>query len=146
MKSISQCFGENVRRLRLEQDLTQEDFAKKAGLSISFLQNIEYGKKWAAPKTVKTLANALRVEESELFRDCAKKVTDPDPKDILLMISRAFGIAIPEQVFGSLKCRNPPYRYAALHDHMPHEISMQLLELCQRKDWDWEKFRAKLLA
>jgi transcriptional regulator with XRE-family HTH domain len=144
MKSISQCFGENVRRLRTEQGFTQEEFSKKAGLSISFLQNIEYGKKWAAPKTIKILANALKVSESDLFKDCSKKSAEPHPKDVLLMIGRAFGVIIPEELAAGLKVKNPPYAYASLHEQMPHEITTQLMNLCQSKDWDWEKFRARM--
>lgn len=143
MKSISQCFGENVRRLRMERGFTQDEFAKKAGLSISFLQNIEYGKKWAAPNTIRALANALRVAEPELFRDCSVK-TEPEPKEVLLMIGRAFGILITEDIAASLKVKTPPYAYASLHERMPHDISAQLMMLCESKDWDWNKFRERM--
>jgi transcriptional regulator with XRE-family HTH domain len=143
MRSISQCFGENVRRLRLERDYTQEEFAKETGLSISFLQNIEYGKKWATPKTIRLLANTLRVSESELFRDCSQP-SHPEPKEILLMIGRAFGILITEDLVTSLKTRVPPYRYTPLLNNMPPEITHELMERCQQKDWDWEEFRKRL--
>lgn len=145
MKPIAVCFSENLRRLRAERGFTQEEFAKKAGLSLSFLQNIEYGKKWTTPKTVKALANALRVSESELFRDCGESA-EPDVKEILLFVARSFGIQLGDELKGSLTVRNPPYVYAALHEKMPHEIGMELTRLCQSKSWDWEKFRTRIAA
>ena len=144
MKSISQCFGENVRRLRLEQDLTQEEFARKAGLSISFVQNIEYGKKWVAPKTVALLADALGVAESELFRDCAEPAPEPDPKDILLKVASALGFRLDERSLAKVQAGQAAYVYAELHERMPHDVGLELMERCKGDDWDWDAFRKKL--
>lgn len=145
MRSISQCFGQNIRRLRLEQDLTQEEFAKKAGLSISFVQNIEYGKKWVAPKTVALLADALHVAESELFRDCAEPPAEPDPKDILLKVARALGFRLDERSLAKVNAgQASTYLFAELHERMPHDVGLELMERCQRDDWDWDEFRKKL--
>ncbi|MGZ3694606.1 MAG: helix-turn-helix domain-containing protein [Bdellovibrionota bacterium] len=140
MKTIAECLGENVKRLRQERDLTQGEFAKRAKLSISFLQNIESGKKWVGPKTITTLAKSLKVSETDLFRDCSAKV-NPEPKDILLVLCRSFGFSLDESAIASLKVRNPPSNYSALYDSMPEHICVELTALCQKPKWDWEKFR-----
>ncbi|MGE3262025.1 MAG: helix-turn-helix domain-containing protein [Bacteriovoracia bacterium] len=145
MKTVSECLGENIKRLRQERDLTQGEFAKRAKLSTSFLQNIEAGKKWVGPETITTLAKTLKVSESELFRDCAEKVS-PDPKEILLVICRAFGFSLDQAAIATLKIRNPPATYMALYDSMPDEICLELTALCQQPKWDWEKFRKRLRA
>lgn len=145
MKPISECLGGNVKRLRQERDLTQQEFAARAKLSISFLQNIEAGTKWAGPKTINTLAKALKVSETELFKDCEEK-PKPEPREILLVLCRSFGFSLDEQAISSLKVRNPPSAYAALYDAMPDHICVELTALCQEPKWDWEKFRKKIKA
>jgi transcriptional regulator with XRE-family HTH domain len=143
MKTVSECIGENLRRLRQERDLTQEAFAKKAGLSLSFLQTIEHGKKWAGPKTITAIAKALNVAESDLFQDCEKQ-PEPDPKQMLLMMCRAFGINITDEAIAALKVRKPFTAYIALYDSMPDQVCLRLTELSQQPGWDWESFTKKI--
>ena len=147
MKSAAACLGENLKRLRLQQGFTQENFAKKAKVSISFLQNIEKGTKWVGPKTIAALARTLRVPESELFRDCGREsATDLDAKQILLQLSRALGLPLEEAIVMKLKDRHPPAAYYPLYEAMPHEICIELIGLCTQPNWDWERFRARMRA
>jgi transcriptional regulator with XRE-family HTH domain len=88
MKKISECLGENIKRLRKERKLTQIEFAQRANLSISFLQNIESGKRWVSPKTVTVLARALKVSESELFWDFDHKPSAIDSQAVLTLLSK----------------------------------------------------------
>jgi transcriptional regulator with XRE-family HTH domain len=147
-KKISECLGENLRRLRVSRDLTQEDFAKLSGLSISFLQNIEYGKKWVGPNTIATLATSLDVTETELFRDCTSTNIDPapqpDPKEILLLVTRVLGITLPATALPRAKLRKSFSAYYALYDTMPEDIGLELTRRCQEPEWDWEYFRQSL--
>lgn len=59
----------NLRRLRKEQKLTQEQVAEKAGLDYRHYQRIEVGK-WPGLQlhTVEALAKVLKVEVHELLR------------------------------------------------------------------------------
>jgi transcriptional regulator with XRE-family HTH domain len=61
----------NVKRLRLRQDLTQQEFAERAGLDYNYFQKIESGR-WGSLRlaTVEKLAEALEVEIWELFVPC----------------------------------------------------------------------------
>ena len=143
MKTASECFGENLKRLRIERDLTQAEFASRAGLSISFLQNLEKGKKWAGPKTISMISRALKVREPELFQDCAS-APDPDPKYVLSLICKSLGFELSEEAIQSLKIRNPPSAYSVLYESMPDSICVELTELCQRPGWSWNRFHAKM--
>lgn len=57
----------NVRRLRLEQELTQADLAERASVDLRYLQRIEAAKVHAGVGYVAALAAALGVEPGELF-------------------------------------------------------------------------------
>ena len=59
-----------LRRLRLQKGLTQQQLAKKAnGMSYTFLSNIERGKADPSLSTLKRLATALGVTVSELVQE-----------------------------------------------------------------------------
>lgn len=145
MKSVAECLGENLKRLRQERELTQESFAKRAKISQSFLQSIEGGHRWVGPKTIQALAKALKVSESELFHDC-DALPAPDAKEILLVICRAFGYSIDPASLQSLKLRTPSPAQLRLIETMPYEICEELAKLSRQPSWDWDKFRRRLRA
>lgn len=62
------CLQSNLRRLRTERGLTQQEMAERAGLDYKYYQRIEAGN-WPGLqlRTVDKLAKALRVEVAELF-------------------------------------------------------------------------------
>jgi len=61
----------NLKRLRNQQQLTQQSLAEKAGIDYNYYQKIESGR-WGGLRlsTVDTLADALGVEVWELFVPC----------------------------------------------------------------------------
>jgi len=62
------CLQSNLRRLRKERGLTQQEMAERAGLDYKYYQRIEAGN-WPGLqlRTVDKLAKALRIEVAELF-------------------------------------------------------------------------------
>ncbi len=58
----------NVRRLRLEQALSQEAFADEAGIHRTYVSDIERSARNPTIKIVETLAQALGVTASDLLR------------------------------------------------------------------------------
>lgn len=62
------CLQLNLRRLRKERGLTQQEMAERAGLDYKYYQRIETGA-WPGLqlRTVDKLAKALRIEVAELF-------------------------------------------------------------------------------
>ncbi len=66
----------NVRRLRLERELTQAELAERASVDLRYLQRIEAAKVHAGVGYVAALARALEVQPGELFAS-VEPVTRP---------------------------------------------------------------------
>ncbi|WP_081738895.1 helix-turn-helix domain-containing protein [Mesorhizobium ciceri] len=62
----------NVRRLRHEQDLTQEDLAARAELSSRYVGSIERARVSASVSVLGRLAAALNVDPCDLIRQPRK--------------------------------------------------------------------------
>lgn len=62
-------FKERIVRLRKMRQLTQEELAKKIGVSTRTIQNYENGSNIPKKYTLKLMAEALEVEQSELASD-----------------------------------------------------------------------------
>lgn len=67
--SYQKKFGENVKRIRLERQLTQERLAYSAGLTVFTVSQVELGKLRPLLSTIYQLAKALNVSVSELTKD-----------------------------------------------------------------------------
>jgi len=55
-----------LKELRLDQALSAQDLAKRAGVNYRTILRLEHGQSEAQPKTVRKLAAALGVEPREL--------------------------------------------------------------------------------
>jgi transcriptional regulator with XRE-family HTH domain len=60
-------FGENVRRLRIESGLSQEELANLTDLELSQINRIELGKVNTSISHVKVIADALGKKPQSLF-------------------------------------------------------------------------------
>ena len=67
IKELNNCYTTNIKRLRIEQNLTQNDLAEKIHISEKYLNAIETGKKWGSFDTLLALSEALSVEPYELL-------------------------------------------------------------------------------
>ena len=65
---LRDVFAANLRRLRHEKGLSQDDLAYEAEVSRSYLSQLEKGAFYASLKIVGKLAEALGVEPAELLR------------------------------------------------------------------------------
>ncbi len=72
--------AENVKRLREEQNLTQEKLADKSGLSLNMIQKIESVERYGRKETHEKIANALGISVSQLFIAKVKSEPAPRPK------------------------------------------------------------------
>lgn len=61
--------GANVRRLRVERKLTQEQLAHDAEIDLTYLGGIERGRRNPSVCVVGRLASSLDVHPRELFQD-----------------------------------------------------------------------------
>ena len=62
-------FGERVRKIRKEKELSQEEFAHKADLHRTYIGMIERAEKNITLVNIEKIANALDVAIKEIFEE-----------------------------------------------------------------------------
>jgi transcriptional regulator with XRE-family HTH domain len=67
--SLAQVFGKNVRKVRLAQDLTQEQLAFEAELQRSYVSELEAGKRNPTLDVVEAIARGLKVAAYTLLME-----------------------------------------------------------------------------
>lgn len=67
-RDIRDVFATNLRRLRHERGVSQEDLAYEAGVGRSYLSRIEKGGYYASLRIIERLARTLAVEPAELLQ------------------------------------------------------------------------------
>jgi transcriptional regulator with XRE-family HTH domain len=65
---LREVFATNLRRLRHEKGVSQDDLAYEAEVSRSYLSQLEKGTYYASLKIVGRLAETLGVEPAELLK------------------------------------------------------------------------------
>lgn len=60
-------FGKTVRRLRKNQNISQEAFADQCGLHRTYISDIERGERNVSLENIEKIAKALHMGISELF-------------------------------------------------------------------------------
>ena len=74
---IKMIFGFKVRYLRQQQELSYQQLQNKTGLALSYLSDIEKGKKYPKPNKIKILAEALGVDYDFMVSTTASKKLQP---------------------------------------------------------------------
>lgn len=67
MNDLYEAFGRNLRKLRSEVGLTQDDLAAKVGLGRTSITNIEKGRQHVSLHQVFQLADAIGVSPQQLL-------------------------------------------------------------------------------
>ena len=67
-KELRKIFSENIKAHRKACNLSQVQLAKKAEISINFINDLETKKKWASPATMVKLAGVFNIEAYELLK------------------------------------------------------------------------------
>ena len=70
---LRETFATNLRRLRNEKGLSQDDLAYEAEVSRSYLSQLEKGAFHVSLKIIGKLANALKVEPMEFLRSSKRR-------------------------------------------------------------------------
>jgi transcriptional regulator with XRE-family HTH domain len=65
--SLREQFGQRLRALRLQHDLTQEQLAESAEISVDFLSLVERGINSPSFEVMERLAKSLKVPAKEFF-------------------------------------------------------------------------------
>jgi len=95
-QKLRSILGKGIRFFRQQRQLSQAVLAEKAGISITFLSNIERGVKYPTSDTLSAIANGLGVEVFELFRH------DHSPAEYRVLFER-FKIDITKNVMETLE-------------------------------------------
>ena len=66
-EDIKKVFGENLRRIRMEKNISQENLAFLSGMDRTYVSGIERGKRNVSLVNINKIALALNVEIIELF-------------------------------------------------------------------------------
>lgn len=64
---VRKRIGLNLKRLRAEREITQEDFATDSGFDRGYLSGVERGVRNPSALVLQRIAEALDVDVSELF-------------------------------------------------------------------------------
>ena len=67
VKELQTVFSQNIKKRRAQLGLSQMKFAEKADLSVSYVCDLESGRRWGTPETFIKLADALEIEPFELL-------------------------------------------------------------------------------
>ncbi len=94
--SVRLIFGLKVKVLRQEKGLSYQQLAEKTGMSLSYVHDIETGKKFPKADKILSLAKALGVDYDYLVSLRASKKLQP----IIDLINSDFINAIPWEHFG----------------------------------------------
>ena len=80
-------FGNRIRRWRQasQPPMTQRELASRIGVSNGFLAHIETGRTLPGIRTLRALANALGVAETEMLREAGYLSTAPPSGDSQLL-------------------------------------------------------------
>ncbi len=63
------CYGQAVRKIRLEQGISQEELADRCGLHRTYISDIELGKRNLSLENIERIAISLNKTLSEFFKE-----------------------------------------------------------------------------
>lgn len=66
---VRKQFGQNLRRLRAERGLSQEELAYRAGVDTSYVSQMENGRRNPSLLVMAALAGVLQTSLADLLRD-----------------------------------------------------------------------------
>lgn len=75
---IKKLLGENIKKYRKKNGLTQEDLARKINISPKHLSNIEIGQKFVSAELIEKIIENLHIPPSLLFYSPDIKFSNDD--------------------------------------------------------------------
>ena len=84
-----QVLSERIRRLRHQRNLTQEQLAELADLSVVYVSNVECARRVPSLETLLTLCHVLKCTPDELLDGFYPARADSTPDDIKKLFDRS---------------------------------------------------------
>lgn len=66
-KEFLKKFGKNIAVARKDAGITQQELANELDMSVVNVANIENGKQWTRPRTLKRITKIIKVDVADLF-------------------------------------------------------------------------------
>ena len=93
---VKLIFGFKIKQLRLEHKKSYQEVSNATGLSISYLNDIEKGKKYPKPDKIQALAKAFKID----YDDLVSTNTNKKLKPIVELLNSGFFKYFPLEEFG----------------------------------------------
>lgn len=100
---IKRIFTENIRKYRMLNNMTQQELAEAADISVGFLCDLESGKKWGTLDTMAKIASALNIKPYQLLMPVEDKNTDVILHEDLMELSQYLKSEIDSKVSSLMK-------------------------------------------
>lgn len=102
-EELMHLIAQNLRKYRDERNLTQEEVAERAGISVAFLANIERGCKIMSVPVLRSLADSLGLSTDYLlYEDSGDKLSNinallrDQPEAFIIQLERVIRLLIEE--------------------------------------------------
>ena len=110
--------GNNIKRFRENEGITQEELALKSGLSQGYINQLENGKRRYTQKTLELIADSLSVPIIEFFKEEDKRRTASKAEDVEVQKAKK-----------KTNKKDFPHLLTGLPDHIvEHYVSLLRLE------------------
>lgn len=97
MSDIAKIVGNRIRNLRVDQGLSQEELAYRAGVSPSHIGKLERGEKNPSLSSIDKITNALGITLEDLFKYIQPSTVDTDNTTLSLLINKLSTLSINDQ-------------------------------------------------
>lgn len=77
-EDIKFLFGQNLKKIRLEKKISQEELAFRSGLHRTYVSSVERGERNISIENIQKLANALDVSIKSLIPDAPFLPSSPN--------------------------------------------------------------------
>lgn len=132
-------FGLKIKQLRIEKGYSLSDLAQKVGFSISYLNEIEKGKKYPKADKIIALAHGLETDYDALVSLKLSKKLEP----IAQLLNSNVLSELPLEMFGVA-----PVDFLELMSEAPSKLSAfisTIIEICRNYDMRFEQFYFSVL-
>ena len=85
-EKIRQIFAQNIKKRRESLEMTQENLAENANLSVQTINTIESCRMWISDKSITRLAKALNLEIFQLFMPHRINIDELDTGQIAVLL------------------------------------------------------------
>ncbi len=99
---LQDIFIDNLRRIRREKNITQEQLAEKCGTDTAYIGQIETKKRFPSLIFIEKIASALEIESYLLFSTKQKQISEINIEELAEKIKSSLIPEIREEIKKSL--------------------------------------------